>query len=88
MCGKEEKTLKRTNKGSIYKNKTWADIFDIIASGKNKAVWITAHKMPLKDSLFDFTIDYYILKCDGGFKNKIPTELNEYIKKNNLAEAV
>ena len=40
------------------------------------------------DRIFDFTIDYYILKCDEGFKNKIPTELNEYIKKNNLAEAI
>ena len=84
----EIKELNKKNKGAIYQGKTWGDIFEIIKSGKNKAVWITEHKTPLNDSLFDFTIDYYILKCEEGYKNKIPTALNEYIKKNNLMEAV
>ena len=77
--------LNKVNKGSIYKGKTWNEIFEIRKNPKtSKSWWIEkVYNYKEKDSLFaDKSFSHYQLKCEEGLKNKIPTCLNDYIKNN------
>ena len=74
--------MQTINKGSIYHNTKWIDIFNYLTT-KNpyKSFWIEKVYINSENLLDnDKKFSHYQLKCEEGFYNKIPKKFNDFIK--------
>lgn len=82
----QDKFLDKKNQGSIYKNKTWREVFEKRLDPKeSKSWWIEkVYKGDPNGSLFDDDVfSHYQLRAEGtNYKTRVPKELNEYIERN------
>ena len=71
------------NKGKIYHNTNWIDIFNYLTTKNHHKSWWIEKVYINSDNLLDNNkvFSHYQLKCDEGFKNKIPSKFNEFIQK-------
>lgn len=81
---KDSSTLDKKTNGSIYKGKTWKEIFDKrLNPSETKSWWIEKVNKQGDSLLDDDSFSHYQLRSeDGNYKTKIPSELNDYIEKN------
>lgn len=76
--------LDKINKGNIWHNYTWKTIFEYLPTKEHnqyKSWWIEKVFKTSDSLLADKIFSHYQLKCEEGFKNKIPAEFNDYIEK-------
>ena len=82
----QDKFLDKKNQGSIYKNKTWREVFEKRLDPKeSKSWWIEkVYKGDPNGGLFDDDVfSHYQLRAEGtNYKTRVPKELNEYIERN------
>ncbi len=78
---KRDKQLQKKNNGSIYKGKTWKEIFEKRLNPNESKSWWIEKVYTYTDSLLDEgKLSGYQLKSEEGYKTSIPKELNEYIE--------
>lgn len=79
--GEETKLLDKVNTGSIYKSKTWREIFEKrLNPNESKSWWIEKVNKPSDGLLADDVFSHYQLRAEEGYRTKIPSELNDYIE--------
>ncbi|MBR1620272.1 hypothetical protein IJ674_10335 [bacterium] len=69
--------MNTTHYGSIWHKTKWKTIFEYLPTkehNEHKMWWI--EKVYKNNKIFS----HYQLACEEGYKNKIPTKFNEYIK--------
>ena len=77
------KWLNKKTQGSIYKGKTWKEIFEKRLNPNETKSWWIEKVYKTGDSLLgDDVFSHYQLRSEEGYKTRIPSELNNYIENN------